>query len=207
MKRKFESGDYVKFSVLGQDEYEYGYLDRYDKESKTWGVIVENSDSVTYISADTLTYMPYFIMSGEFLKKLIRYEATYKDYVKNVTPDGNWRSETSYEFSLGDMTAMIENLQKKNWNYEEFSDWAELVFGSLDDFFVCEGKPKFDSKHLTLGFSYPQNDAAMATAIYQTMYEAVLDGQENLQAANIDLALILEDIENYYQKKPIRPFL
>lgn len=207
MKRKFESGDYVRLLNTYHDKYEYGYINEFDKKSKDWVVRMKETGALIHVLAGDLVYMPPFHFSDEFLGKLLRYEYSCEDYAKNVFPDGNWEYEDIYEYSLEDMTALVHNLRDKNPTNQEIIAWAELVFCELEDLYWHAGNPEFDEEHPVMGFSTPKNDTAMALCIYSAFYNLILDNTDDPASAKIDISQIFSDIENYKQNKPMKQHL
>lgn len=207
MKRKFKLWDCVKLSKPYQDKYEYGYIEEYDKKSKDWVVRVKDAGALIHLPTDDLIYMPPFILTDEFLGKLLRYEYTCEDYTKNIIPDGNWECEDAYEYSLEDMIALVHNLLDKKPADREIAAWAELVFGEFEELYRYAGDPEFDEDHPVMGFSTPKNDTAMAISIYSAFYNFVPDDIGGHASAEIGIPRILSDIENYKQNKPIKRHL
>lgn len=207
MKRKFESGDCVRLSNPYQDKYEYGYIDEYDRKSKDWVVRVKGFGVLIHVPASELTYMPPFILSGEFLKKLLRYEFTWEDYKENVIPDGNWDYEDPYEYTLEDMRFLLNNLQEKRPTKQDLTAWVEMIFCEFEDLYWYAGDPDFDEEHPVMGFSPPKNDTAMAISIYSAFYNFMLDDTSGPASDKIDVSQILSDIENYRQNKPMKQHL
>lgn len=207
MKRKFESGDCVKLTNPNRDKYEYGFIDEYDRKSKDWVVRVKESDAVIHVPAGELTYMPPFILSVDFLKKLLRYELTCTDYTKNVIPDGNWDYEESYEYTLDDMIALLHHIQEEKPTIRELTAWAELIFFEFEDLYYCAGDPEYDEDHLILGLSQPENDAAMALSIFSAFYSLLFNDTDGSEPGKIDISQILADIENYRQHRPLKQHL
>ena len=81
IKRKFKRYDYVGFYSEGSDAYEYGMIQDYDKKQKKYEVALCKNWERVFLSDNSLTFMPKKELDYADLKKLMRYEISYRDFV------------------------------------------------------------------------------------------------------------------------------
>lgn len=229
MKREFQQSDYVRLSKPYKDEFEYGKVDEYDAEKQICTLFVINNGDKIDMPTDELEYLPPVVLTEQLLKKLIRYEYTFQDYLKAAIVDGNWEGESIYEFTLDDMIAAVDNMLKKNPDKEEFCDWADLIGNGLEDYFENSEDAQYDKRRTLMGYAYPASDGTMANCIYEALVSgsyyygirndpvpecggvfisrrSYYDDIKN-DPAPVDLPLIKEDIQNYRQNKPMREYM
>ena len=207
MKREFQKSDFVRLQKPYKDEFEYGIVTEYDAEKQICTLLVINNGDKIDLPEGEIEYLPPVVFTEELLKKLIRYEYTFQDYLKAAQVDGNWKCEDVYEFTLDDMIAAVDNLLKKNADKEELCNWAELVGSSLEDYFENSEDVQYDSSRTFMGYLYPACDSTMADCIYSALTNGGYYGDVGSDPEPVDLPLIKEDIQNYRQDKPMREYM
>ena len=205
MKTKFQKNDFVRLQKPYKDKYEYGIVKEYDAEKNMCKVLVINNGAKIDLPEGEIEYLPPVVFTEELLKKLIRYEYTFQDYLKDAKVGGNWECEDEYTFTLDDMIAAVENISQKNPDRQELSNWAEFVNDQLEYWFQS-GDAQYDGNRTFMGRSYPADDNAMAECIYSALTDYCFFDDENAPTP-VDLELIKEDIENYRLNKPMRIYL
>ena len=139
----------------------------------------------------------------EKLRKLLRYDIGYADFIRDIDPRALQDSAEQYAYTLDDMIALVGNLIGKSADRETLKKWLGLVFNELDDMYVSEGSAGIDPSYTTMGIPYPVDDTAMARYVYFTFRNwDYCDGD-----FEFDLPLILEDIRNQRDGKPLRFYL
>ena len=216
IKRKFKLGDYVGFYSEDSGAYEYGIIQDYDKKQKKYEVALCKNWERVFLSYNSLTFMPRKKLDYDDLKRLMRYEVSYRDFVTDIIPEGNYlvSDEPPYIYNLDDMTAMVNNLIKNDPDEKEFSDWLYFIFGEEFEYcFECSEEALYlnTSDHIKLGFSAPGNDSAMAEKVFGTFSRlcsgAVYGNNSSELRSKIELKLIAQDIVKYKAGKPFKEYL
>ncbi len=139
----------------------------------------------------------------ELLRKLLRYDISAADFTQQIDPDTLQDSDGQYEYTLNDMIVLIGNLIGKNPDGESLKAWLKLVFDRLGDLYALVGTGEIDPSHSTLGIPYPVNDIAMGRYIHFTFRTWGCCGGD----PEFDLPLMLEDIRNQGERRPVRVHL
>lgn len=214
MSGKINKYDCVGFYRENSDKYEYGSVRSYNKQKNLYEIIPYGEWESIFLPKAALTYMPPKKLSTDDIKKLLRYECTYAEFTSDIIPEYNFvTADDEVEYDLEDLTEMIKNLIAKAPNSEQFRNWFFYVFN--DDFsylFFCKGESEYsnDAKLRVMDWDMPLNDAAMAKYVYDNFFDFYYDSfdlDKFRLTEYIDLPLILQDIENYKNHKPIKIYM
>ncbi len=149
-----------------------------------------------------------FIDSRTFMKKYLRFELTRKDCVTYLKSFKVYNFGVTYFFTLDDIETALKNIQEKNPSVAELTFWARIVYKTFGWRVCCEGEPLYDSKRTWLGFSRPENNAAMAESLYEALRDLSIerDFTPDTAGRNVNFSAMLEDIANYRDGKAVRRF-
>ena len=68
----------------------------------------------------------------EKLRKLLRYDIGYADFIRDIDPRALQDSAEQYAYTLDDMIALVGNLIGKSADRETLKKWLGLVFNELE---------------------------------------------------------------------------
>lgn len=170
-------GDYVYITK----RQEVGIIEeirRYD-----YVIFEEKSTEYLLCKEHELEYLPRYVFSQDMLRKLIRYEITFKDLKNKIYPLQNYDSSIGYETKPEDILAAYQNFKKVDIA-SFYDDWFRFI--DYDSDLQCD---------LQLSqYDYEENEIEQASDflpisemnIAREIYEQMID---------ISLSLLEEDVD------------
>ncbi len=201
-KPQLHEGDTVKLKVPYKN-CQYGVLDYF--EGNKWCVSLEDIDEFDFFAEDEFEYVPPYVGDEQFVKNVFTYTFSADDIAKLVVPAYNFTASKNvkYNYTLDDVVLMLNNILAKKPNSKQLSSWADFFY-SLDDHYEVSGAV-FDPSNDFFGFNAPLNDAAMAYSVVDAITKEVSNNFKN--SISIDFAYILQDINRYKQKQPVKVYM